>query len=243
MAKLPRSTLTAVICGLVVLFLPTAALAHDALKSSSPDKNAKVKALEEIELEFTARVRMPVVVLRDGGDKPVPLGKPVADGKIVTTEVPEALAAGRYVIGWRVVSSDGHPIQGEIPFTVTAPPTSPTPDPTPSESTSISATESPTGSATEATSAAPAPPADPGQAAAASQESQGLPGWIWVVAAVLVVLGGGMWFAGSRRRAVPEGPEGAAGPQGPERPERPEGSAGPAPEGTDDDRRQGDPAS
>ncbi|MFI6902553.1 copper resistance protein CopC [Nonomuraea sp. NPDC050394] len=208
MAKLPRSILTAVICGLVLIFLPTAALAHDALKSSSPGKNAKVKSLEEIELEFTAKIRMPVVVLRDSGDKLVPLSKPVADGKTVTTEVPEALAAGRYVIGWRVVSSDGHPIQGEIPFTVTAPPT-PSSDPTPSDTAS-----SETSGPAEATSTAPAPPvesasarpADPGQAAAAAQEGQGLPGWIWVVAAVLVVLGAGMWFAGSRRRTAPDGP-------------------------------------
>ncbi|MBB5078031.1 copper resistance CopC family protein [Nonomuraea endophytica] len=202
MAKLPRSILTAVICGLVIIFLPTAALAHDALKSSSPGKNAKVKSLEEIELEFTAKVRMPVVVLRDSDDKLIPLSKPAADGKTVTTEVPEALAAGRYVIGWRVVSSDGHPILGEIPFTVTAPPT---PETSPSSTPATPA---------EATSAAPPPPVesasaqpvDPGQAAAATQEGQGLPGWIWVVAAVLVALGAGMWFAGSRRRTAPDGP-------------------------------------
>ncbi|MGP3955662.1 copper resistance protein CopC [Nonomuraea sp. 3N208] len=30
-------------------------------------------------------------------------------------------------MAWRVVSSDGHPIEGEIPFTVTAPPAAPTP--------------------------------------------------------------------------------------------------------------------
>ncbi|MFI9555724.1 copper resistance CopC family protein [Nonomuraea endophytica] len=192
MAKLPRSILTAVICGLVIIFLPTAALAHDALKSSSPGKNAKVKSLEEIELEFTSRVRMPVVVLRDSGDKLIPLSKPVADGKTVTTEVPEALAAGRYVIGWRVVSSDGHPIQGEIPFTVTTPPTS---EATPTTAAPEPPVESPS-----------AQPVDPGQAAAATQDGQGLPGWIWVVAAVLVALGAGMWFAGSRRRTAPDGP-------------------------------------
>ncbi|MFE0149224.1 copper resistance protein CopC [Nonomuraea sp. NPDC059007] len=229
MAKLPRSILTAMICGLVLIFLPTAALAHDALKSSSPGKNAKVKSLEEIELEFTARIRMPVVVLRDSGDKLVPLSKPVADGKTVTTEVPEALAAGRYVIGWRVVSSDGHPIQGEIPFTVTAPPT-PSSDPTPTDTVSPA----------EATSAAPAPPvesastqpADPGRAAAATQEGQGLPGWIWVVAAVLVALGAGMWFAGSRRRTAPAGPT----------PGKPAEAAPASGKPTDDGPSSGEPA-
>ncbi|MFI6533656.1 copper resistance protein CopC [Nonomuraea sp. NPDC050547] len=236
MAKLPRSILTAVICGLVLVFLPTAALAHDALKSSSPGKNAKVKSLEEIELEFTAKIRMPVVVLRDSGDKLVPLSKPVADDKTVTTEVPEALAAGRYVIGWRVVSSDGHPIQGEIPFTVTAPPT-PTSDPTDTAGPAESTAPAPPAES------ASAQPADPGQAAAATQEGQGLPGWIWVVAAVLVVLGAGMWFAGSRRRTAPTGPvSGKPVEDGPE-PGKPTDDGPAAGKATEDGPEPGGPAS
>ncbi|WP_436763004.1 copper resistance CopC family protein [Streptosporangium sp. V21-05] len=150
MASLPRSVrttaVTALCRALFVLLGTPAALAHDRLKSSSPAKDAKVSAVERIRLEFSSRIRFPALALRTTDDVIVDIGKAKATGDTVTSEVPGPLPSGRYVIAWRVVSSDGHPIEGEIPFTMTAPATSETPSatatPTPASTPEPSASAS-----------------------------------------------------------------------------------------------------
>ncbi|MFG1966984.1 copper resistance protein CopC [Nonomuraea sp. NPDC049028] len=205
-----RRTLVAVIgCGLFLAATAPAALAHDSLKSSSPAKNATVSGVQTIELEYSSRVRFPLVVLRTADGKTIQLGEPQADGPKVRTAVPTKLAGGSYVIAWRVVSSDGHPIEGEIPFTVKG------------------AAASTTASATQAASAAPATSAESTRPAAAAQGG-GIPGWLWGGLAALVVAGLAVWLL-SRRSSGPSGPDSPDGPA--DRPtaptEQPDVSAGP----------------
>ncbi|MEU3170315.1 copper resistance protein CopC [Streptosporangium sp. NPDC006930] len=204
MASLPRSVRTTVVttlcCALFVLLsalAAPAALAHDRLKSSSPAKNAKVSAVERIKLEFSSRIRFPVVALRSASDVVIDIGKAKGAGDTVTSDVPEPLPAGRYVIAWRVVSPDGHPIEGEIPFTVTAPATpSSAPSRTPTAEPDASAVPSAAG---QPSSPAPAVADGPVSAADDRQASQGLPGWTWIALVALVVLGAGIWSLTSRR--------------------------------------------
>lgn len=197
LSTLMRRTVSAVAgAGLVLLLTAPAALAHDRLKSSSPADKAKVERVETIELEFTARMTMPTIVLEGPDGKSVPVSKPSTQGVKVTASPEEELASGRYRLAWRVVSSDGHPIQGELRFTVTAP-DSPSPSPSTTESSPPSSeTPSPVPS-----SASAPPPASPAAAPAAA-ESGGVPGWLWIAAAVLV-LGGLAIFFGGRRKNDP----------------------------------------
>ena len=55
-----------------------------------------------------------------------------ARDKVLTVDVPDKLADGTYVISWRVVSADGHPVAGALTFSVGQPSTvvrqPPTPD-------------------------------------------------------------------------------------------------------------------
>ncbi|MEU7893319.1 copper resistance protein CopC [Nonomuraea sp. NPDC049152] len=181
----PRSLLVLAVCWLFVVYGAPQALAHDQLKSSSPAKDAVVSAVEEIKLEFNARVRLPAVVLHDGGGSAVAVGKPEVDGPVVTAAVPQPLRAGRYVIGWRVVSSDGHPIEGEIPFTVKgAASATPTPEPSTAPATAPSSAAP--------SSAAPRPSAPVAGTEAADPAAQGVPAWLWATAAVLAVAGAGL---------------------------------------------------
>src|SRR5689334_18344567 len=92
------------------------ALAHTALKSSDPEKGATVKTLDKVTLTFTESVRFPVVLVRDADGRDYQDGKPKADGPTVTQQVSGALPSGKYTIAWRIVSADGHPVEGEIPF-------------------------------------------------------------------------------------------------------------------------------
>ncbi|MFC4120809.1 copper resistance CopC family protein [Nonomuraea zeae] len=191
MASLPSPIRAAALaCALLLTFLTfpaSPAFAHDTLKRSSPARDAQLSSVEEIELEYSAGVKFPFVVLHDAAGKEIALGKPRLDGPKVLTDVTGPLAPGAYVIAWRVVSSDGHPIEGEIPFNVKG------------SSSSSPAGESPaTGgpSTGQSSGAAIEPSAAAGNEAATSA---GVPGWIWGGLAGLVVLGAFVLIRTSRR--------------------------------------------
>ncbi|WP_162795330.1 copper resistance CopC family protein, partial [Nonomuraea lactucae] len=112
------AALTAFLSALLVLGTAAPALAHDSLKRSDPAKDATVRTVDEVMLEFTGRVRMPFVVVRGAGDAQHQAGRPSLDGKVVRQRLKGTLPDGSYTIAYRVVSSDGHPIEGEVPFTV-----------------------------------------------------------------------------------------------------------------------------
>ncbi|GLW11591.1 hypothetical protein Misp01_67190 [Microtetraspora sp. NBRC 13810] len=116
----------------VALFHSTAAQAHDILKSSKPAKDAKVTTLEEVELEFNNPVTFPRVVVLDASGEQVQEGEAQLHGKKVVQRLRAVISPGKYTIGFRVISSDGHPRSGEVPFTVAAAPT-PTSSESPSE--------------------------------------------------------------------------------------------------------------
>jgi methionine-rich copper-binding protein CopC len=174
------------------------ALAHDALKSSDPAKNAEVESVTEVRLEFTARVRVPVVIVRGADNAKFESGKPQVDGTQVTQAVDGPLPPGRYRIAYRVVSSDGHPIEGEIPFTVVAkePAAGATPsdEPSPAASASDAGTgEAAPGPATETaartpTSAATAPVAD-------ERDAPRIPVWTWIAVGGITGVGIGMFYS------------------------------------------------
>jgi hypothetical protein len=79
--------------------------------------------------------------------------------------------AGVYQIGYRVLSDDGHPVTGQVGFTLTQP-----------GAAAAAPAVTPTAAAPSAApvEAAPAP-------AAQTRESGGMPVWPWIVGAVVLV--------------------------------------------------------
>ncbi|WP_101783218.1 copper resistance CopC family protein [Nonomuraea indica] len=201
MKRSPLAAITAILAALFLLGTAGPALAHDSLKSSDPAKGSTVKTVEKVTLEFTSRVRMPVVVVHGPGDEQHQLGKPELDEREVTQELKGALPDGRYTIAYRVVSSDGHPIEGEIPFTVKGA----TPSAAPSETSSAvdSAPPSPEPTGEPATGE---PAAQGGTAAAtapAAQESgagASFPVWLLVVVGALAGIGIGLVLSVRKKR-------------------------------------------
>ncbi|WP_051760693.1 copper resistance CopC family protein [Herbidospora cretacea] len=112
--------LLGLLAGVIATLLLAAApaVAHDRLQASDPAGNTTVESLDAITLTFSSRVRFPAMVLHDAAGAAVKLTEPQVRGKDLTARPLSAPAPGKYVIGWRVVSSDGHPIEGEIPFTL-----------------------------------------------------------------------------------------------------------------------------
>lgn len=99
----------------------TPAFAHDELLESSPAADEQLaSAPEQIELRFSAQIMDlgSAVIVAGADDQDWVAGDPVVDGDRVTVPLTPDMADGAYEVRWRVVSSDGHPISGLIPFTV-----------------------------------------------------------------------------------------------------------------------------
>lgn len=97
------------------------AAAHDELLASSPSPGAALdSAPTEVTLTFSADVLTigAAVIVADGAGKDWAAAAPAVDNGVVSVPLVPPLPAGGYEIRWRVVSQDGHPISGVIPFTI-----------------------------------------------------------------------------------------------------------------------------
>lgn len=192
MKRSPLAALTALLAALFVLGTALAgpALAHDALKDSDPKKDATVKTLDRVTLEFSATVRMPFVIVRGADGTKHQQGKPVVDGHFVKQALQGDLPDGKYTIAYRVVSSDGHPIEGEIPFSVKG---APQPSASASESASASTGPTPVGAATTA-------PAQVENTPAPAAAKTTFPIWLLIVVGALVGIGFGFLLSMRKKR-------------------------------------------
>lgn len=146
------------------------AQAHDSLESSNPADGSTVSALPaKIDLTFdrtpiaiNSIVRVKDATGTDQADGPVQ----IVDNQVSQPVKPGA-PNGKYTVVWRVVSSDGHPIEGTFTFTAGGP----------------------------TTAAASAPAAGDAPTAAADAGS-GLPGQLVVAGVVAAVLVIGLVVAG-----------------------------------------------
>jgi methionine-rich copper-binding protein CopC len=156
-----RTTLTLL---LTALFGAVAALtavavpaqAHAVLVSSDPRDGAELMAPPAmVTLTFNEDLLPDFVAfsVTDSSNEPVSVSGLQVDGPTATFTWPESAPAGVYTVSFRVVSQDGHPVEGAIAFSyVTPAPTSATPTPTPSPTdTTPTPTPSPTGSPTSTT--------------------------------------------------------------------------------------------
>jgi copper transport protein len=127
----PRVALGAVVLfALGALLLPAVSLAHTKLSSSKPAGGATLeRAPAAVVLSFSTDVSDTLqdvkVIAPDGSNV---AESPTAAGARVTVPV-QATEPGSYLVGWRTLGADGHPITGEFSFTVRPPQTPPaTPD-------------------------------------------------------------------------------------------------------------------
>ncbi|WP_433551020.1 copper resistance CopC family protein [Micromonospora zamorensis] len=195
--------------GVSFLAPATPAAAHNSLTGSDPRDGARVAtAPARIELRFLAKPAPATTKITiTGPDNVVAGGPPAFDGSRVRVPFKPA-AAGLYIVGYQLASSDGHPVKGEVRFTLT---TGTAADPSASPSAAGGSAPTAGGSAppaaagptaSGASSAAPAGTATAGATAAgspvpAAQESSQLRGWLWTIAAALLV---GALVVGLQRR-------------------------------------------
>lgn len=100
------------------------AAAHDGLRRSVPAAGAVLDvAPREIRLTFTRAVdpTLARIELIDPSGRAVDLAAPVAhpdSGNVLVAAVTGRLRAGAYTVRWRIVGSDGHPVQGRFGFVI-----------------------------------------------------------------------------------------------------------------------------
>ncbi|WP_022682290.1 copper homeostasis periplasmic binding protein CopC [Sphingobium bisphenolivorans] len=110
--------------------LPSVAMAHPKLLSSTPAANATVAKPTKLSLSFSEKLLAPLsgVELTMTGmpgmadHAPMPIkGFKTAvegDGKTMVVTLPRALPAGSYDLNWHIVGADQHKIAGKYSFTV-----------------------------------------------------------------------------------------------------------------------------
>lgn len=143
-----------------------AAAAHNVLTSSDPADGAVLDtAPASVSLTFDQPVQdfEPVIAVTGPNGNRFDLGPVTVSGSTVGIDLAGAGPAGDYTVAYRVVSADGHPVTGQLGYTL---------------------------SAQAAGTAAGVPPGDGGDQAAADQDGGGLGFWLWAgiaLAAILVV--------------------------------------------------------
>ncbi|WP_419704714.1 copper resistance CopC family protein [Promicromonospora sp. NFX87] len=176
----------AVLTFAALLLVAGPASAHDQLLSSDPKDGATLdEHPASISLTFSsAPLDTGIEVALVGPDGVTAQGQDIqVDDKVVTAQLADDLPAGRYDVAWHVVSSDGHPIDGEFGYTVET-----AAEPTASPSGEATQEAEPTEDATPATEVEPTEPSELAGAGNGAGTS-GLAVTGGIVAAVLVVLG------------------------------------------------------
>lgn len=154
-SSVPRSLVLAaatVLASLLLVLSGGPAAAHTGLQSSTPaDGQTLTVAPDAISLTFSSAVASEfaqVAVTGPDGES-VTSGEAAIDGAVVSQPVSTS-GDGAYVVAYRVVSDDGHPVSGQLTFTLTgsggaatetapAQPTLPTtPAPSPDTATAVS---------------------------------------------------------------------------------------------------------
>ena len=120
-----RVAISATLAVLLALLFASPAAAHAELVNITPANGAQLaRPPIEVQMTFTESVNLvnDGIHLVDQLGATVPTPDPTVDGDTVTWPMPADLPDGPYLVTWRVVSSDGHPISGASSFGVgTAP--------------------------------------------------------------------------------------------------------------------------
>jgi methionine-rich copper-binding protein CopC len=155
------------VAGLALLGLATPASAHNSLVGSTPIDGTRVESGPgQIELKFDQPVQMgqglnSIAVIGPNNDH-WEGGPPQVASNVVTAPVRPLGPAGAYKVGWRILSADGHPVSGELTFTLT---------------TAGNGTPAPAGQ-----QAAPA--------STSSNSDGGVPAWVWIAGAGVLLAAG-----------------------------------------------------
>ena len=169
---------TLALAAMAVLGTATPALAHNVLISTDPGKGATLDAgPAKVTLTFDAPVQggdINQISVLGPGNTQWAEGSVEISSNVVSAPVRPLGPAGTYTVGYRILSADGHAVEGSYTFTLTK-----------------------AGTGTPATAGAAL-----GAATSSGGSGGGVPIWVWIVGAV-VLLGLGLTVALRMGRNAP----------------------------------------
>ena len=117
--------------GLLFLY-PVSAFAHAQVTDSFPKKNSTVTSVpEQVWIEFDGNLTeidgadVNFLEVRDSSGASISTGKTIVDGARIIINLSSRVNPGVVKVAYRVVSEDGHPVEGNFQFNLNIP--SPTP--------------------------------------------------------------------------------------------------------------------
>jgi methionine-rich copper-binding protein CopC len=171
---LRRLATVLLLSGVAVVATATPAFAHAELKGSTPAEGASLaEAPQQVQLTFSEAVTLPATPVTVTGPDGAAWAAGAASiaGAVVTVPVTPNGPAGAYTLTYNVVSDDGDPITGTVKFTLTA---------------AVPGAEAPP--TTSTTAEAPTTTSSTTAVATTSDDSGGgVPVWVWILGAVVVV--------------------------------------------------------
>ncbi|MDQ1147466.1 methionine-rich copper-binding protein CopC [Bacillus sp. SORGH_AS 510] len=110
------------ITALLLFLLGTNVFAHSHLEDSSPKDGAVLtESLKEIKLTFETNLEpTSTFTLADANGTAVTLPVEIKGNQLVGV-LQKDLANGAYSIHWKIIGTDGHPLEGDLSFTVKLP--------------------------------------------------------------------------------------------------------------------------
>ncbi len=126
MSPVRRIAVGLAVAAVAVLATAVPASAHDSLVHSTPEADQRLAtAPESITLTYSGDLLVlgdstegAVVLVVDADGHDWATGEVDVDGRTVTALLDPGMPAAGYQVRWQVVSEDGHPISGVVPFTV-----------------------------------------------------------------------------------------------------------------------------
>jgi copper resistance protein C len=178
-----RALAALLLSGVAVVATATPAFAHTELNGSSPAEGELLAAPRMILLSFTEHVTLPAnpITVTGGNGASWTVGKATASGPLVTAPVRPSGPPGPYTITYKVIAEDGDAVTGKISFTLI-----------PTDVGSVgrlpSANKAPPSDASS-TGSHGVPHAVSGAVpdAASTSDLGGIPIWVWILGAVVVL--------------------------------------------------------
>jgi methionine-rich copper-binding protein CopC len=113
--------LSSLLCGVALISFAVTADAHAHLQSSTPADNSVLGASPpNVVLNFSEAARLTALSIKKGVEPEQKL-QPLPTSAAAQLSVPlPQLTPGAYVLGWHVLSNDGHVTSGSLHFTLAA---------------------------------------------------------------------------------------------------------------------------
>lgn len=126
MTPLRRLAWGVTVAAVAILVTAVPASAHDALVHSTPEVDERLAAPpESVVLTFSGELLTlgdsatgAVIIVIDEDGRDWASGDAEVEGNTVSVGVDPGMPVAGYQVRWQVVSEDGHPISGIVPFTI-----------------------------------------------------------------------------------------------------------------------------